>query len=117
MSTLKIVVRVAAFAGLLFLWSGDAKASGCCTKDCDDAYGTMLASGVNTKDATEWYRGCLSDCAAHGDPSTCPKDLMMAAQNEIPEEPAADVCDDTALPASPQPAVAAAPWPIQRPAI
>jgi hypothetical protein len=87
MSTWKIVVRIAAFAGLVLVAGVPAEASGCCEKDCDDAYGTMLASGVPTRDATEWYRGCIKACQEHGDPTTCPIQNAMAAGDGIEAEP------------------------------
>lgn len=71
-------LKIAAFAVLVLLAAVQAEASGCCEKDCDDAYGTMLNSGVNARDAAEWYRGCLTACKEHGDPTTCP---LMQAQS------------------------------------
>lgn len=114
MSSLKIVIRIAAFAGLLLLPVVQAQASGCCAQDCSDAYGVMLANGIPTKDATAWYRDCLSACEAHGDPTTCPKDLNMAAGVDLDAIPAGEDCGDvvpgeapslqriTGFPASPQ---------------
>ena len=90
MSTWKIAVRIAAFAGLLLLSSVRAEASGCCDKDCTDAYGTMLASGVPAGDAAEWYRGCLQACKEHGDPSTCPIQDAMAAGDGADAETATE---------------------------
>lgn len=83
MTTWKIVMRIAAFAGLLVLAGVQAEASGCCAQDCTDAYGTMLNSGVPAGQAAEWYRGCLQACEEHGDPTTCPKNDAMAADNHV----------------------------------
>ncbi|HEY0554876.1 MAG TPA: hypothetical protein VGG20_11460 [Thermoanaerobaculia bacterium] len=95
MSTSKIVVRIAAFAGLLLLAGVRAEASGCCAQDCTDAYGTMLNSGVPAGDASKWYRDCLQACQEHGDPTTCPKEENMAAGNGTEAIPDAetDLCE------------------------
>lgn len=87
MSTWKIVVRMAAVAGLLVLVRVQAEASGCCKKDCADAYGTMLMSGVPAGDAAEWYQGCVKACDEHGDPTTCPIQNAMAAGDGTEAEP------------------------------
>ncbi|HYI12788.1 MAG TPA: hypothetical protein VEK57_27310 [Thermoanaerobaculia bacterium] len=90
MNTLKIVVRIAAFAGLLLLAGVQAEASGCCDQDCTDAYGTMLNSGVPAGDAAAWYRDCLKACKEHGDPTTCPAANAMAAGNGTEASPVPD---------------------------
>jgi len=111
MSALKIVVRVVAVATFLFLAAAPAQASGCCQKDCDDAYGVMLANGIPTSEATAWYRGCLNDCAEHGDPSTCPP--LNAA---LDDDPACDIAEEAAeaTAASPQSADTTASGPDDR---
>jgi hypothetical protein len=95
MSTWKIVVRIAAFVGLLLLAGVRAEASGCCGQDCTDAYGTMLNSGVPAGDAAKWYRECLTACEEHGDPTTCPPLNAMVDGNgtEACPVPEVDLCD------------------------
>ena len=72
MKTLRVVVMLALVAGVLVWSRNDVSASGCCEKDCDDAYKTMLQSGVNKQEADAWLKGCKQDCLEHGDPTTCP---------------------------------------------
>ncbi len=98
MSRWKIVARIAAVAAFLVLASVPAQASGCCEKDCDDAYGTMLNSGVNARDAAEWYRGCITACKEHGDPTTCPLMQAASADDSIEAKPAVE---PEVLPAAP----------------
>lgn len=98
MSTWKIVARIAAVAGLLLLAGVQAEASGCCDKDCTDAYGTMLASGVPAGDAAQWYRECLQACKEHGDPTTCPIGNAMAAGDGTEANPAPEAVVRDAAP-------------------
>jgi hypothetical protein len=74
MRLFKLLVTLAGLAGVLLWSSVPVQASGCCRLDCENAYCTMVASGISQIEAAGWLAECKTNCDEHGepDPGWCP---------------------------------------------